>query len=163
MDEVMEKVKMGMGRRGVRFLKDEREWRLPGPLYADDLVLYRESEEGLRAIVGRFSKVCRRRELEVNAGKSKVMVLNGEEGLEYEVHVDGIRLEHVSEFKYLGRVLNESGTDGAECSRKEASGKRVAGAIRSLVNARELQLECARVFHETLLVPLLMYGSETYY
>ena len=57
--------------------------------------------------------------------------------------------------------MDESGTDGAECSRKVASGRRVAGAIRSLVNARNFQLECARVLHETLLVPVLMYGSET--
>ena len=71
-----------------------------------------------------------------------------------------IRLEHVSEFKYLWCILDESGTCGAECSRKVASGRKVAGAIRSLVNARDLQLECARVLHETLLVPVLMYGSE---
>ena len=51
-------------------------------------------------------------------GKSKVMVLNGEEGLECDVYVDGIRLEHVSEFKYLCCVLDESGTDRAECNRK---------------------------------------------
>ena len=59
-------------------------------------------------------EMCRRRGLKVNACKSKMMVMNGEEGLECEVHVDGIRLEHVSEFKYLGCVLDESGTDGAE-------------------------------------------------
>ena len=41
------------------------------------------------------------------------------------------------------------------------NGKRVAGAIRSLVNARSLQLECARVLHESLLVPVLTYGGET--
>ena len=41
------------------------------------------------------------------------------------------------------------------------SRRKVAGAIRSLVNARDLQLECARVLHETLFVPVLMYGSET--
>ena len=46
-----------------------------------------------------------------------MMVLNGEEGLECEVHVDGIRLEHVPEFKYLGCVLDEVDTDGVECSR----------------------------------------------
>ena len=50
--------------------------------------------------------------------------------------------------------FDESSTDGAECSRKVASGRRVAGAIRSLVNVRDLQLECARVLHETLLVLL---------
>ena len=72
------------------------------------------------------------------------MVMNGEEGLEC----------NVSEFKYLGCVLDESGTDGAECWR------RVAGAIRSLVNVRDLQIEYARVLHETLVVPVLMYDSE---
>ena len=57
--------------------------------------------------------------------------------------------------------MDESGTDGAESSRTVASGRRVAGAIKSLVNARDLQLECARVLNETLLVPVLRYGSET--
>ena len=50
---------------------------------------------------------------------------------------------------------------GAECNRKVASRRRVAGAIRSLINARDLQLECARGLHETLLVPVLMYGSDS--
>ena len=75
MDGVMKEVKMGMGRRRVR------ELRFPGLLYADDLVLCGESEEDLRVMVGQFAKVCRRRGLKVNAGKSKMMVLNGEEGL----------------------------------------------------------------------------------
>ena len=72
-----------------------------------------------------------------------------------KVCVDGIRLEHVSEFKYFGYVLDQSGTDEAECSRKMASGRRVAGTIRSLVNARSLQLKCTRVLHESLMVPVL--------
>ena len=42
-----------------------------------------------------------------------------------------------------------------------ASGRRVAGAIRFLINARNLQLQCARVLHESLLVPVLMYDGET--
>ena len=58
-------------------------------------------------------------------------------------------------------VLDKSGIDEAECSRKVVSGRRVAVAIRYLVNARSLQLDCARVLHESLLVPVLMYGSET--
>ena len=91
---------------------------------------------------------------------SKVMVMNGEEGLEREVQVDGVSLEHASKFKYLGCVLDKASTDGAECSRKVASGRRVACAIRSPVNARHLQIECAGVLNETFLVPVLTYGSE---
>ena len=47
---------------------------MPCLLYADDLVLYGESEKDLRAIVGRFIEMCRRRSLKFNAGKSKVML-----------------------------------------------------------------------------------------
>ena len=105
-----------MGRRGASFLEDGREWRFLGLLYADDLALCGEPEEDLRVMVERFAEVCRRRGLKVKAGKSKVIVLNGEEGLECEVHVHGIRLGYVSEFKYLGCVLDEAGTDGTKCS-----------------------------------------------
>ena len=35
------------------------------------------------------------------------------------------------------------------------SGSSVAGAIKSLVNTKDLQVECAGVLHETLLVPVL--------
>ena len=47
-------------------------------------------------MMGRFAEMCRRRALKVKTGKSKVIVLNGEEGLEYEVSVDEIHLEHLS-------------------------------------------------------------------
>ena len=43
-----------------------------------------------------------RRGLKVNACKSKIMVFGGDEGLECEVYVEGVGLEHVSEFKYVG-------------------------------------------------------------
>ena len=108
-------------------------------MYVDDLVLCIESEEDLRTIVGQFAEVWRRKGLKFNAGKSNVIVLNGERELESEVHVDGIRLKHISEFKYLGYVLDESGTDGAECSRKVAMGRMVANAIRSRVKRRTNQ------------------------
>ena len=44
MDAMMKEVKMGTG-------------RLPDLLYADDLVLCRESEKDLRAMMGRFVEV----------------------------------------------------------------------------------------------------------
>ena len=106
-------------------------------------------------MVGLFAEVYRSRGLKI-----KVMVMNGEEGLEFEVHVDGIRLEHVSDFKYLGCVLDESGIDRVECNRRVASWRRVAGAIRSLLMLEICSLSVL-VLHEILLVPVLIYGSET--
>ena len=52
-------------------------------MYTDDLVLYGELEQDLKVMVKHFVEVCRRRGLKVNADKSKVMVLDREEGLEH--------------------------------------------------------------------------------
>ena len=74
---------------------------MPDLLYADVLILCSKSEENLRTNVRFFVDVCRRG-LKVNACKSKIMVFGGDEGLECEVYVEGVGLEHVSEFKYVG-------------------------------------------------------------
>ena len=54
-----------------------REWRLPGLLYADELVLYGELEEDLKLMVKHFVEVHGTRGLKVNSNKSKVTVLMG--------------------------------------------------------------------------------------
>ena len=93
MGSVIKEVKMEMGRRG------ESGDCLTCGLFCSD-----ESEEDLRAMVGCFVGVYRRRSLKENASKSKMKVLGEKEGLECEVCVELMRLEHVSEFKY--RNLN---------------------------------------------------------
>ena len=55
--------------------------------------------------------------------------------------VDWMRLENGSEFKCLGCFLDASGTNESEFRMKRASGRRIAGANRSLVTARGLQHE----------------------
>ena len=135
----MKAVKVRMGMMVVRFIEEEREWRLPCILYADDFALCSESKEDLKVMVGRFVEMCRERGFKIIVEKFKVMVLGGKEGLECEIRVDGVRLEQVK-FKYLGCVLGESGTYDAECPRLVESGRKYADAIRSLVNVRSQQL-----------------------
>ena len=56
-----------------------------------------------------------------------MQILGGEDGLECENHVEGTQLEQVSEFKYLGYALDESGADFDECYRKAESRRKIAG------------------------------------
>ena len=74
LDGVMKEVKMGMGRVGVRFQEERREWGLSGLLYEDGLVLHGELEDDARAMVGCFVELFRKC-LKVKAVKSNVMVL----------------------------------------------------------------------------------------
>ena len=77
---------MGMRRRVARFQDEGEKWRLPGLLYADDLVLCGESEKDLREMVGRFDEMYRRRGLKVNAGKNKVILLGEEKGYDWRIY-----------------------------------------------------------------------------
>ena len=61
----------------------------------------------------------------------------------------------------MGCILHESDTDVAECLRELASERHIAGVIRSLINGKVLQFECGNMLHEALLMPVLLYGSET--
>ena len=157
---MIKRVESGDGEAGNE-VSEGGEYRLPGLLYADDLVLSGEFEEDLKVMAGRFVEVRRGRGLIFNVDKRKVMMSHLDEGLKCKIHVVGARLDQMSEFKYLGCVLDESSTDDAKCRRKVAGRRKVACAIRSLVNPRGLQPECARVLHEGLLVHVLLYNSET--
>ena len=79
---------------------------MPGSLCVNYLVLYGEVEQNLKVMVEPFVGVCRRRGLKVKADKSKVIVLDGEGGVECGIRVDVARWDQVSEFKYFGCVLD---------------------------------------------------------
>ena len=72
-------------------------------LFADDTALVADSEEKLCILVSEFGRVCERRKLRVNVGKSKVMSPGMVMGIGMHVILNGEPLEEVDCFKYLGR------------------------------------------------------------
>ena len=72
-------------------------------LYADDTALVADSQEKLCRLVSKFGRVCERRKLRANVGKSKVMRCSRYSNWD-RMHViqNGEPLEEVDCFKYLG-------------------------------------------------------------
>ena len=75
MDGVIKEIKMVRGRMEVNFLEEERDWRLLVFLYAHDLVLCGELGEDSRLMIGCFVEIFKRRYLQVNEDRIKVMML----------------------------------------------------------------------------------------
>ena len=80
MDGVVREAKAEMLERGVKLRRNGREWEDGQMLFADDTALDANSSEKLRRMIGSFARLCTRRKLKVNVGKSKVVVY--ERGLE---------------------------------------------------------------------------------
>ena len=73
-------------------------------LFADDTALVADSEEKLCRLVSEFGRVCKRRKLRVNVGKSKVMRYSGYgNGARMHVIRNSQPLEEVDCFSTWGR------------------------------------------------------------
>ena len=82
-------------------------------LFADDTALVADSEEKLCRLVSEFGRVCKRRKLRVNVGKSKVMRCSRYgNGDRMHVILNCEPLEKVDCFKHLGlQVATDGGCE----------------------------------------------------
>ncbi len=74
MDGYIREMKVRVWDLGARLNVRGVEQPLVASFYADDTVLMAEIEGMLQRIIDEFDRVCERRKLKVNTGKSKVMV-----------------------------------------------------------------------------------------
>ncbi len=74
MDGCLREMKVRVWDLGARLNVRDVEQPLVAGLYADDAELLTETEGILQMIIDESDRVCKRRQLKVNAGKSKVMV-----------------------------------------------------------------------------------------
>ena len=110
-DGVVREVNARVLGRGLKLVDgNENEWELNQLLFADDTVVVADSERKLCQLLTEFGRVCERRKLRVNVGKSKVMsCTRSEDGVRLNVMLNGEALEEVDQFKYFGSVIAANG------------------------------------------------------
>ena len=101
-------------------------------LFADDTALVAHSEEKLCRLVSEFGRVCKRRNLRVNVGKSKVMRCSRYGNGDWlHVILNGEPLEEVDCLKYLGSQLAANGGCERDVVHRMNEGYRAWEALRS--------------------------------
>ena len=93
--------------------------------------------------------------------KSKVMrCTRSEDGARLNVMLNGEALEEV-DFKYLGSVIAANGGVEADV-RHRVEGCKVLGALKGVMKNRGLGMTVKKVLYEKVVVPTVMYGSESW-
>ena len=80
-------------------------------MYADDLILLSETNQGLQESMDKLSHYCTQWGLTVNINKTKFMVAKSNISLVSKLTYNNEVIEQVSSFKYLGIEFGYNGDD----------------------------------------------------
>ena len=162
-DRVVREVNARVLGRGLKLIDgNDNEWELNQLLFADDTVLAADSERKLCQLVTEFGRMCERRKLRVNVAKSKVMrCTRNEDGARLNVMLNGEAFQEVDQFKYLGSVIAANGGVEADVCHRVNEGCKVLGALKGVMKNRGLGMNVKEVLYEKVVVPTVMYGSES--
>ena len=80
-------------------------------LYADDTVLLAESPSDLQTELNKFFEYCKLWQLKINTQKTKILVFSSGRPLaNLKFHLDGLEIDIVNEFNYLGILCSRTGS-----------------------------------------------------
>ncbi len=130
--------------------------------YADDLVLLADSEFDLQKLLDILCTWCKRWRLVVNIDKTKVIHFRkkGVAQTAYDFRANDISVEKVSEYKYLGVLLNEN-FDYLKTAEllASAAGRALGSVINKVKVNKDLGYNTFTTLIDSCVMPILLYGS----
>jgi hypothetical protein len=154
--EMLRKAQAG----GGVIVRREKVWSLA---FADDMVIVAKSEREMKEMMRNLETYVRKKKLEVNVEKTKMMVFSKRKrkNEESEWKWEESKIERVSEFKYLSYTFNERATDKAQVREVVRKANKVVGCVWG-IGERLLGGEFGRrmMMFESMVESVLMYGAE---
>jgi len=99
--------------------------------------------------------------MRVNTSKTEVMVWS-REPVDCTVHVSGVQLRQVEEFKYLGILFSSDGRMERELSRRINQASAVMRELRAMAGNAWLSMEAQVTIYNSLFRSVLTYGHESW-
>jgi hypothetical protein len=137
-------------------------------IYADDLVLMSRDQQELEAMLVTFDRVCSECGMTVNAAKTQLMCVCGGPPaavalapVRAPVQLLGGAAEYVSSFKYLGGIVDATGTCDAEAAARARAAKGRFAQMQRVWNVQRMPLGLRMQCYNAYVLPVLLFGAET--
>ena len=132
-------------------------------LYADNSVLVAETREHIQDILSVFERVCDSMGLKINVRKSKVLMVEKDQmGSCEKVRVNGEEIQEVDKFNYLEVMISTDGGMGDKVPHRVPEGRKVWRTMANLWKENMTSREVKRELYEKVVIPTVVYGSETW-
>ena len=124
---------------------------------------YAESEEKLKDTLEDLNNEGKRDGMKLNKKKTKIMCNEvARSGLRTGVMIDGEQLEEVTEYKYLGRLVTSGNDISKEIAQRITSEWRRFGEYSYFLEDRKIPICLKRTIMDTVILPSMTYGAETW-
>ena len=136
-------------------------------LWADDLVLISDSENGPQKQLNGLLSFCANNCMIINELKTKAMVFGAHSGPP-NIHLNGQPIQTVSQYKYLGNILTATSTLKGDIFRNNHSylcnkARKAAFGLKNwLKSLGSIPPRTSFYLFETLIRPILLYGSDVW-
>jgi hypothetical protein len=131
-------------------------------LWADDIILLSESEEGLNILLAELKAYSDTNQLKVNTDKTKCMIFNKTGRLiRRNFYLGTTRLENVRNYKYLGLIITPSGEIRSALDDLRSRAHKAYMALKNKLGVcfRD-HIEDTIMLFDSLVKPILLYGSD---
>lgn len=131
--------------------------RITNLRYADDIVLLASSVQELQDLVDRITNIGKEYNLLINTSKTKTMALQGHRT---EIRIDGVHIEQVHKFPYLGSIITDEAKSDADFKQRLQIGAVCMAKLRPLWQSHSLTIQTKLRICKALVWSAATYGSE---
>ena len=133
-------------------------------LFADDMVIVGETIEEVKEMLEKVREALETNVLKIYRDKTEHVESKwrGERGSEEVVSIQGVKLKKVSEYKYLGSVIQEDGALDKEVTSKIQAGWAKWEAASGVLCDKRVPMRLKGKFYGTVVRPVMKYGSESW-
>ena len=129
--------------------------------FADDTVLLASTEGELQRLLDKINESCKAYGMELNAKKTKVMVIEKQPGTKIVIKSNGVTLEQVKQYKYLGTLITEDAKCLQEIKRRIGIAKKSFWELKELMKCN-INMNTKKRLLKTYIMSLLTYGCEAW-
>ena len=132
--------------------------------YADDLVLFSDTPEGLQSQIEKLSIYCQRWKLSLNSNKSRIVVFKkGNRPLNFVWHFGDIELQVTNQIPYLSIIFSSNGSfHKAQSKLATQASKALFLLRRKMSQFTNIKPEMHMDIFDKFILPILNYGSEVW-
>ena len=140
-----------------------QECNINSMLWADDIILFSETTEGLQQCLDNLSDYCKKWKLEINIKKTKSVIFNkiGKRLKNNGIKLNSVEIEHVSSYTYLGFTISASGKFHLGIQNLVDKAQRAWFSILKILNkSKHKQVDTYLILFDRIIKPILLYACE---